>query len=221
MARRSANYPSTNLNRATTESGPPTEPSKGVRTRARLVDEGIVQFGANGYRHTSLAAVARNVSLTPAAAYPYFPTKHDLFLASADAAIGRLLADAQSEAGASATPWLTMFSNIVLMVPNHLLVQRILSDEEPELVRECLDLPAMRTLSQQTTAAVDEAQTVGLIRRDMKPDVLALALETVFLGQLLFRVRSGTPDADSRAASVGALLLALLSPSPATDAPKH
>jgi AcrR family transcriptional regulator len=193
--------------------GPAAETSKGARTRARLVDEGIMQFGANGYRHTSLAAVARNVGLTPAAAYPYFPAKHDLFLASADAAIGRLLADARKTSGTSSTPWLTLFTEIVHAIPTHALVQRILSDEEPDLVRECLELPSMKALFEQVTQTVHAAQANGIIRTDLDPGVLALGLETVFLGQLLFRVRSGTPEADQRAAAVGSLLMALLLPS--------
>lgn len=187
--------------------------SKGARTRARLVDEGIVQFGTNGYRHTSLAAVARNIGLTPAAAYPYFPTKHDLFLASADAAIGRLLTEAQTVSASSPTPWLSVFVHIVHAIPTHALVQRILSDEEPELVRECLELPSMKGLSEQVTQTVHAAQAIGMIRSDLDPAVLALGLETVFLGQLLFRVRSGTPEADQRAAAVGSLLMTLLLPS--------
>lgn len=191
------------------DAGSGSELSKGGRTRVRLVDEGIAQFGANGYRHTSLASVARNVGLTPAAAYPYFPTKHDLFLASAEAEIGLLLSDAQRVADDSPTPWITRFMHIVRSVPSYPLIKRILSDEDPEIVRQCLDLPAMRGLFDQLADSLAEAQASGFVRTDIAPNVLALALETVFLGQLLFRVRSGTPELDERASSVGALLAAL------------
>ena len=60
------------------------EASKGERTRRSILDAAIVRFAREGYRSTSLSAVARDAGLSPSAIYPYFPNKEALFIAAVD-----------------------------------------------------------------------------------------------------------------------------------------
>ncbi|SFO94912.1 DNA-binding transcriptional regulator, AcrR family [Actinomadura madurae] len=47
--------------------------------RAKVLAEAIRQFGDNGYRATSVTAVAKALGLSSAAVHWYFPSKDDLF----------------------------------------------------------------------------------------------------------------------------------------------
>ncbi|MBP2336272.1 TetR/AcrR family transcriptional regulator [Saccharothrix coeruleofusca] len=47
--------------------------------RAKVLDEAIRQFAGNGYRATSITAIAKVLGLSSAAVHWYFPTKDDLF----------------------------------------------------------------------------------------------------------------------------------------------
>ena len=53
--------------------------TKGERTRHALLAGAIRRFAADGYRATSLADIARDARVTPAAAYAYFANKEALF----------------------------------------------------------------------------------------------------------------------------------------------
>ncbi len=60
-------------------------PSKGDRTRQRLLEIAVQRFAADGYRRTSVSDIARDAGLTPAATYAYFRNKEALFQAAAEA----------------------------------------------------------------------------------------------------------------------------------------
>src|SRR5438874_4829709 len=75
-------------------SDPATLPSKGERTRLALLDRAVHRFAADGYRATSLADIARDANVTPAAAYVYFASKEALFTEAADTDAAGLITDA-------------------------------------------------------------------------------------------------------------------------------
>ncbi|WP_200764579.1 TetR/AcrR family transcriptional regulator [Streptomyces malaysiensis] len=47
--------------------------------RAKVLDEAVRQFASNGYRATSITAIAKALGLSSAAVHWYFPSKDDLF----------------------------------------------------------------------------------------------------------------------------------------------
>lgn len=191
---------------------PPLTESKGERTRRLLVEAAVRQFGENGYRQTSIASVARAVRLTPAAVYPYFTTKHELFLAAADHAVAVWIGAADEAAAASATPWLTRLLHLLDHVDQHRLLWRVISEETPELVNESLQLPSASALVADLSADLRAAQRDGLVRADLDADLAANGLETLFLGLLLLRVRAGLEGYRDRLAGLGTLLLGTLNP---------
>ncbi len=181
--------------------------TKGERTRARIVEAAIRQFGDNGYRTTTVASVAREAEVTPATVHPYFATKHDLFLGAADESINRWLEHADAAAAASTTPWLSRLLDLIESVPEQRFIMRVLSEESPELVAECLARPAVDGIVTRLAEDIETAAALGLVNPRMAPPALAKGFETLFLGLLLLRVRAGLTNFDTRLASLGELLV--------------
>src|SRR3954471_20340124 len=77
-------------------------PSKGDRTRQRLLQIAVQRFAADGYRRTSVSDIARDAGLSPAATYAYFRSKEALFEAAVDHDAGALVDRAR--AAISETP---------------------------------------------------------------------------------------------------------------------
>lgn len=76
---------------------PKVAPEYLVQARRRIVEAARSQFGRQGYRATSMEAVARAVGVTKGALYRYFRSKSDLLLAVQDATreeAGRAIASA-------------------------------------------------------------------------------------------------------------------------------
>lgn len=66
-----------------TEPGP-TSPSKGERTRQRILEAALALFAEEGYAGTTLRGIAARAECSPALAYRYFARKEDLVLALYD-----------------------------------------------------------------------------------------------------------------------------------------
>jgi AcrR family transcriptional regulator len=182
---------------------------KGERTRLKILDAAIKQFGDVGYRQTSLASVARSVGLTPAAVYPYFATKHALFLAAGDADASALINKSRSQVDMN-MPWASRMRYVLDNIGNHKMLVRIISEEAPELVHECFRFPSIVATFSDLQADVETAQTLGRLRSDIDGELTALGLETIFYGLLLMRVRSGVDDFERRLIGVGVTLLQML-----------
>ncbi|HWC40072.1 MAG TPA: TetR family transcriptional regulator, partial [Acidimicrobiales bacterium] len=68
----------------TSDTLPASVPTKGERTRQALLGAAIARFSTDGLRGVALSDVARDVGVTPAAVYAYFPGKEALFAAAVD-----------------------------------------------------------------------------------------------------------------------------------------
>ena len=78
---------------------------KGEQTRLDILHAAIARFGRDGFRGTSVAAIARDAGVSRTAAYAYFDTKKALFIAALDAdAAPQLPAGIASGFRASACP---------------------------------------------------------------------------------------------------------------------
>ncbi len=187
---------------------------KGARTRARLIDAAIDRFAVAGYRSTSLASVARAVNLTPAAAYPYFRTKQELLIAAVETELGRLLDQADADAGSAQFPWLARFAAIVSRLPERPLLQAMLLDGPPEVVEQLSNLSPLRAWRERLIAEIAVGQALGLIREGWDPAEIALGLETIFLGLASGSVRLGLMHNKARRDATTAVILnSLLNPS--------
>lgn len=198
--------------RTPTTGAPLTVPTKGERTRARLLDGAIRRFAAEGYRRTSLSDIARDAGLTPAAAYAYFAGKEALFEAAVDADAAALIDEARRAAGDGPVREreLAFIGALVEHVDGHPLARRVLAGLEPEVVHRLLGLPSLEAVRDECARDLADAQRAGDVRPDVDADALASGLESIVLALLMGHVQTGAARDATRAAGVIALLDAAL-----------
>ena len=183
--------------------------SKGERTRARLLDIAVRRFAADGFRRTSLAAVADEAGLTPAAVYAYFAGKEALFEAAVDVDAEELIRESFDPSEADVYPafLLRLFENL----DRHLLARRVLAGQEPDVIDRLLELPALLHCRQLIAETLAEGQRTGRVRVDIDTKVIAAGLESVVLALLMATLQVTDVDAE-RQNGVLALLDAVLAP---------
>src|SRR5437762_13426224 len=103
-----------------------TVTSKGERTRQALLAGAVRRFAADGYRATSLADIARDANVTPAAAYVYFASKEALFTEAADTDAAGLITDALTPTltGSFDGDWLQILTSLLDGLDRHPLAWR-------------------------------------------------------------------------------------------------
>lgn len=187
---------------------------KGERTRARLLEIAVRRFAHDGYRATSVSAIAREAGITPGAAYAYFDGKEELFAAAVDADAGALIEHAH--AAAPAGPLRGRVPLIVAALgrglADHPLARRVLAGREPEVVGRLLALPSLAALRDEIAQELLAGLRAGELRADLDPAVVALGLETIVLALLMGALQSGEAPDSERAEAVLAVLDAALRP---------
>jgi AcrR family transcriptional regulator len=182
--------------------------AKGVATRERILDAAVARFADQGFRETSVAAVARDAGVTAPAVHSYFASKQDLFHAAFERDVGPVLdvlgseAEAYSEqAPGTPRPGGGMAGRIVAELGRHPLALRIFSGGEPALTRQLMTLPTVVEAHERLTSRVRAAQQAGVLRQDLPPGALAGGLETLIFALLLGALQMGmSRDAERRKA---------------------
>ncbi len=191
--------------------------TKGERTRRRLLELAVQRFAEQGYRTTSVSAIARDAGLTQGAVYAYFPNKEALFEAAVDLDAAGLIAAARAQLDESlplADQIPVLLLHLRLGVDQYRLARRVLAGQEPEVIARVADLPALRDITEVLRDELKEAQATGEVRADLDPADLARGIETVVLSLLMSAVQV-PGEADDRIAGVVAVFRALLSSPPA------
>lgn len=196
-------------------------PTKGERTRARVLEEAVLRFAADGYRATSVAAVARAAGVTPAAVYAYFDGKEGLFDAAVDHDAAGLIQEVLDEGGwPQGEAWVQVIPRLLAGVERHPLARRVLSGQEPDAVQRLLGIPALRDLEAKIADDLRLGQSLGLVRTDLDPGLVASGLESLVLSLLIaiHTTNIGTGD-ERRTQGVLAVLSAAIRPGGATPPP--
>jgi AcrR family transcriptional regulator len=185
--------------------------TKGARTRDALLARAIERFATDGFRGTSVSAVARDVGITPAAAYAYFPNKLTLFEAAVDGDTAGLVARAAGPLVGLAPRerMLGLVAGLVAGLEHHPLARRVLAGQEPEVVGRLLELPALVALREENTRVIAAGQQAGRVRTEVEAGVLALGLETVVLALLMAQLQVRDRDDDLTAARRAAVIAVL------------
>ena len=188
--------------------------TKGDRTRQRLLEIAVARFAVDGFRRTSVSDIARDADLTPAAVYAYFAGKEALFQAAVDTDASALIDDSRTEVenlgmreGVGA-----MVSVLLRRVVDHPLAERVLLGKEPEVIGRLLDLPSLRTLTDDVTAQIVVAQTDGEVRTDIDPRLIAEGLESIVISVLMSSLQASVSPESRRADATRAVLDAALRP---------
>ena len=186
---------------------------KGLRTRARLLEVAVRRFAADGFRRTSVAAVAEEAGVTAAAVYAYFPGKEGLFEAAVDADAAALISEASEGIDdrelVSGEP--RLLPALMGGLERHRLARRVLAGQEQEVIDRLLSIPALLELRRRLTEAIAAGQDAGIVRADVDPKAMAVGLETLTLALLMAWLK--VPEyGDERRAGVEAVLDAVLRP---------
>lgn len=196
-------------------SRPETRPeTKGERTQARILQAAVDRFGANGFRATAVAAVARDAGVSAAAPFAYWPSKEALF----DAAVDRDAHDVIAELlgglgeGMEVTELLGLVNQLVAVLGHHPLARRVLAGQEPEVIDRVLELPAFHDLRALLTQLVVAGQEAGLVRADIDPARAAIGIESITLALAMATLQLQEPPNPERAAGVAEILFAAFRP---------
>ena len=165
--------------------------TKGERTRARLLEVAVRRFATDGFRRTSVAAVAEEAGVTAAAVYAYFPGKEGLFEAAVDADAADLLSEASADLDDQdlVSADLVLITALLAGLEHHGLARRVLAGQEPDVIDRLLAIPALLELRQRLAEAIAVGQGAGRIRPDIDPKDIAVGLETLTLALLMARLK--------------------------------
>lgn len=199
---------------------PPALGSKGARTRQALLEGAIRRFAADGYRATSVADIARDAGVTPAAAYAYFEGKEGLFTAAVDADAAALIRGALAPVleGSFDGDWSGLIGTLIAGLQHHPLARRVLAGLEPEHSERLLGIAALADLRQSIAGRLRAGQATGEVRPDIDLELMSWGLETSVMALLIAALQLGVPTDPERIGGVMALFDAALRP-PAPPAP--
>jgi len=188
-----------------------TGETKGERTRRRVLDVAVRRFADDGYRATSVSAIAREAGISQAAVYAYFAGKAALFDAAVDVDAAELIAGARAELDED-LPLVDLIPALLLHlrlgVDQHRLARRVLAGQEPDVIHRLTDLPALQEITAELAGILRTAGEQGEIDPTVDPDALALGVETVVLGLLMSSVQV-PGEADRRVPAILAVFQTL------------
>jgi AcrR family transcriptional regulator len=190
--------------------------TKGERTRARLLELAVRRFADEGYRATSVSAIAREAGISQAAVYAYFASKEALFEAAVDLDAAELIAGARAELD-EAMPLVDLIPGLLLHlrlgVEHHRLARRVLAGQEPEVIHRLVDLPALQEITADLAELLKDSQARAEVPATVDVDDLAVGIETVVLSLLMSAIQVPL-EADRRVPAILAVFQTLLRPPP-------
>lgn len=196
---------------------PPLAPmTKGERTRERLLDSAIRLFSAGGFQGTSVAQIARDVGITPAAAFAHFPSKELLLDAALDRdALAFLLRVTGDLAEVDVVDrWPAIVDLLWTVVGDYHLVNHVVSGYEPESTALMIDTPTIRVGIALLAERIRDAQDRGVARDDIDAEVVAEGLVDISIAMLVARAQSGIAVTDSTRQAAAVVLGLVLRPAP-------
>jgi AcrR family transcriptional regulator len=189
--------------------------SKGARTRQHLLDAAVARFGGQGYRGSSVAGIARDVGLSAAAAYVYFPHKEALFLAAVDEDAAAVIDEGLTTIAGSkgTTRWRrALIATLFESVDRHPLARRVLAGLEPDFTARLLHIPALEQMRKACGERVRARQLAGLVSPDIDAFTVGSGLVTVVLSLLMSSIQMGVEPATLLGSDVAAFVDAALGP---------
>lgn len=191
-------------------------PTKGERTRARVLAAAIEHFAAVGLDGGSVPEIARQVGVSHSALYQHFGRKDALFRAAVDADFTDLFEVIRAALAAGAhTP-----DDLVLLIPTlaeaarqHPLARRVLANFDAEQADALRDLPALQALEADLAAAMATSQRLHLMRVDIDSPTAAAGLVSVALALVVVAIRLDGLGDIPRATSALQFLTTALKPS--------
>ncbi|MEZ5208328.1 MAG: TetR/AcrR family transcriptional regulator [Acidimicrobiales bacterium] len=191
-------------------------PSKGERTRRRILASAIEHFAATGLDGGSVPEIARQAGLSHGAVYQHFGRKEALFRAAVDTDLSAMLAEAHPalDLPAPAPEDLVAAVGVLLAASRtHPLARRVLANIDAEQTEALRDLEALTELEQRLVAAVARGQAAGTLRTDLDAAAIAAGVIGAALPLLVVGIRlDGVADIPRSTDAVGFLVDVLRPP---------
>ena len=161
--------------------------SKGEQTRRAVLDAAIRRFGADGFRATSVADIAREAGVGGTVPYTYFDNKEALFFAALDQDASGVIEEAlppvlEGPADLAWTP--ELFVTLVGAIENHPLARRILAGLEPHATHRLIEIPALAELREAVGRRLGEDQKAGVVRADIDTTAIGNGIVSLWLAML-------------------------------------
>jgi len=191
-----------------------TTGTKGERTQARILDAAVERFGTNGFRPTSVAAIARDAGVSAAAPFAYWPSKEALFDAAVDQDAHDVIDELLGGLGESPNivELLGLVNDLVAVLDRHPLARRVLAGQEPDVIDRVLELPAFHELRALLTSLIAEGQQAGAVRADLDPAKAAIGMESITLALAMALLQLREAPNPERDAGVAEILFAAFRP---------
>ncbi|MBF6298534.1 TetR/AcrR family transcriptional regulator [Nocardia amamiensis] len=181
--------------------------ARGEQTRRSILDVATRRFADQGFRNTSVAAVARELGLAPSAVYFHFADKEALFVAAFDRDVAQLFDEALTQQGPmDAAYWQETVRRFVTRLAAYPLVHRVLAGREPGLLARLVGGPVPPRIRQALETSLRAGQQAGDIAEDLDPVDTAMALEAIFTAVIITVVQVGGSGTSERIDAVGRLV---------------
>jgi len=188
--------------------------SKGERTRRAILEAAIIRFAREGFKATSLTAVARDAGLSPSGIYPYFDNKEALFVASVDEDAAGEIEDGL----AGVTPedligdWRHVIVGFLNALDRHPLARRVLGGLEPEFTVRLIGIPALDQMRKALADSLELLQLQGGVRSDLDARAMASGFLTIWLSLVMSLVQTGATPVELLGEDVVAVFDAAMRP---------
>ncbi len=180
--------------------------TKGERTRQRLLSIAIKEFGARGYKDTSVSTLSRAADLTPAAAYAYFDDKQAFWEAAVAADLDAMKVEVGERVVTSNRPIIDTVFGTLDGLSSHPLIHRLLLEGSPADLQLFVEHDMFVRLKELLVLGLRQRREAGLLPTGADPELLAHGVETVLISFLLAMVRAGL---EHDAARIDALVAVL------------
>ncbi len=180
--------------------------TKGERTRQRLLSIAIKEFGARGYKDTSVSTLSRAADLTPAAAYAYFDDKQAFWEAAVAADLDAMRVEVGERVVTSNRPIIDTVFGTLDGLSSHPLIHRLLLEGSPADLQLFVEHDMFVRLKELLVLGLRQRREAGLLPTGADPELLAHGVETVLISFLLAMVRAGL---EHDAARIDALVAVL------------
>ncbi|MCC5951340.1 MAG: TetR/AcrR family transcriptional regulator [Acidimicrobiia bacterium] len=188
---------------------------KGAQTRQAILRSAIARFGADGYRATTVASIARDAEVGATITYAYFPNKEALFRAALDEDAAAVIREGVSVIFAEDDPdvWRkTLIFTLVVAIERHPLARRVLAGLEPHVTAHMLELPALAELRKALTEKLRSGQAAGTVRGDIDPHAVGGGAVAIVISLLMAVVQFGPEGVEMYNPDVQAVFDAVFSP---------
>jgi AcrR family transcriptional regulator len=177
-----------------TTTGPIPRLTKGELSRQAILDAAVPRFGADGFRSSTVADIARDAEVSGTLAYAYFDSKEDLFLAALDQDVALLIREGVTsilETPGDQTWRYSLVFSLIGALDHHPLARRVLAGLEPGATGRMLELPALNELRVALADRLRKDQQLGIVRSDIDLASMGRGIVSIYVSMLMAVVQFG------------------------------